>query len=176
MSAPISPGGTTSASASRSHAIATRAPDACARSTKDFQSWSAPSVAGYWRMTPKTFLPKSKRATSATITSIGCAAARVRMTSIVCGWHWSDTSTARRSVAPLNDSIMCIASAAAVASSSSDALATSRPVRSVTTVWKLRSASSRPCETSAWYGVYWVYQPGFSRTLRRMTGGVTQSA
>jgi hypothetical protein len=41
-----------------------------------------------------------------------------------------------------------IASAAAVASSSNDALAMSRPVRSATIVWKLSSASSRPCEIS----------------------------
>ncbi len=38
-------------------------------------------------------------------------------------------------------------------------------------VWKLSSASSRPWEISGWYGVYWVYQPGFWKTLRRMTGG-----
>ena len=68
-----------------------------------------------------------------------------------------------------------IASAAAVASSSSDELATGRPVRSSIIVWKLSSASRRPCEISAWYGVYCVYQPGFSRMLRWMTFGVTQS-
>ena len=68
-----------------------------------------------------------------------------------------------------------IASAAAVASSSSDAFAIGRPVRSATIVWKLSSASSRPCEISAWYGVYCVYQPGFSRMLRWMTGGVIVS-
>jgi hypothetical protein len=70
---------------------------------------------------------------------------------------------------------MCIASAAAVASSRSDALASGRPVRSATIVWKLSSASRRPCEISAWYGVYAVYQPGFSRMLRRITGGVIVS-
>ncbi len=43
-----------------------------------------------------------------------------------------------------------IASAAAVASSSIDALAIAIPVRSVTIVWKLTSASSRPCDISAW--------------------------
>ena len=48
----------------------------------------------------------------------------------------------------------------------------SMPVRSATIVWKLRSASSRPWEISGWYGVYAVYQAGFSRTLRRITGGV----
>ena len=45
---------------------------------------------------------------------------------------------------------MFIASAAAVASSSSEALATGRPVRSATIVWKFSSASSRPCEISDW--------------------------
>ena len=67
---------------------------------------------------------------------------------------------------------IAIASAAAVGSSSSDALAMSMPVRSLTMVWKLSSASSRPCEISGWYGVYAVYQPGFSSTLRWITGGV----
>ena len=45
-----------------------------------------------------------------------------------------------------------MASAAAVASSSIEALARSRPVRSATIVWKLRSASSRPWLISGWYG------------------------
>ena len=43
-----------------------------------------------------------------------------------------------------------IASAAAVASSSIDALAIAMPVRSQTIVWKFTSASSRPCEISGW--------------------------
>ena len=42
-----------------------------------------------------------------------------------------------------------IASAAAVASSSSDAFAMSSAVRSVIIVWKFSSASSRPCAISA---------------------------
>jgi len=64
-----------------------------------------------------------------------------------------------------------MASAAAVASSSSDAFAMGRPVRSATIVWKLSSASSRPWAISAWYGVYAVYQPGFSRMFRWITCG-----
>ena len=44
---------------------------------------------------------------------------------------------------------MVIASAAAVASSSIEALAMSSAVRSVTIVWKFSSASSRPWEISA---------------------------
>jgi hypothetical protein len=46
-----------------------------------------------------------------------------------------------------------MASAAAVASSSSEAVAMGRPVSSAVTVWKVKSASSRPCAISAWYGV-----------------------
>jgi hypothetical protein len=76
----------------------------------------------------------------------------------------------------LTASVMCIASAAAVASSSSEALATASPVRSDIIVWKLSSASRRPCEISAWYGVYAVYQPGFSRTFRCTTCGTNVPA
>ena len=65
-----------------------------------------------------------------------------------------------------------IASAAAVPSSSIDAFAVASPVRSVTMVWKFSSASSRPWLISGWYGVYAVYQAGFSSTLRRITAGV----
>ena len=43
-----------------------------------------------------------------------------------------------------------MASAAAVASSSIEALAMAMPVRSHTMVWKFSSASMRPCEISAW--------------------------
>ena len=46
-----------------------------------------------------------------------------------------------------------MASAAAVASSSSDAPATGRPVRSATMVWNVSSASSLPWLISGWYGV-----------------------
>ena len=45
----------------------------------------------------------------------------------------------------------------------------------MTIVWKFSSASSRPCAISAWYGVYAVYQPGFSRMFRWITGGVSVS-
>jgi hypothetical protein len=46
-----------------------------------------------------------------------------------------------------------MASAAAVASSSMEALVISMPVRSHTIVWKSSSASSRPWLISGWYGV-----------------------
>src|SRR5206468_2485527 len=81
--------------------------------------------------------------------------ARVRTTASVWGWHsWAAKNTLRP--APAIARHMCIASAAAVASSSRDAPARGRPVRSATTVWKLIRASSRPWAISAWYGVYAV--------------------
>ena len=100
--------------------------------------------------------------------------ARPRTTAIVCGWQSASTKNTSPPFGARRRHI-AIASAAAVASSSSDALARSMPVRSATIVWKLRSASSRPWEISGWYGVYAVYQAGFSSTLRRITAGVTVS-
>jgi len=75
------------------------------------------------------------------------------MTPIVWGNAcWSTTSTASAD-ALLARRISIMASAAAVLSSSSEALAVCRPVRSMMTVWKLINASSRPWEISGWYGV-----------------------
>ena len=97
--------------------------------------------------------------------------ARVRSTAIVCGWvSWWTTN--RSEPALLSRRAIAIASAAAVPSSSSEALATGSPVSSLTIVWKLSSASSRPWLISGWYGVYAVYQAGSSRTLRWITAGV----
>ncbi len=116
--------------------------------------------------------PGAYPARSATSTVIPTGSARCRTTAMVWGWHRASTTNVERLPrwAPAN---IDMASAAAVPSSRSDALATGRPVRSLTTVWKFRSASSRPWAISAWYGVYWVYQPGFSSTFRWMTGGST---
>jgi hypothetical protein len=75
--------------------------------------------------------------------------ARVASTSSVCGCVSPETT----STVPLARTLRLasvIASAAAVASSSMLALAIAMPVRSVTRVWKLTSASMRPCEISAW--------------------------
>ena len=123
-------------------------------------------------MTP---LPNSNVAVFPNTTLIPRAWARVCKTAIVWGWQASSTKKVAPSPLRLTLSVMAMASAAAVPSSRRDALAISRPVRSDTAVWKLSSASSRPCDISAWYGVYEVYQPGFSKMLRRMTGGVMQS-
>ena len=101
-------------------------------------------------------------------------AARVASTAAVC--RYTSASTASRLDEPrAARCISVIASAAAVPSSSIDALATSSPVRSATMVWKFSSASSRPWLISGWYGVYAVYQAGFSSMLRRNTGGVSVS-
>ena len=75
--------------------------------------------------------------------------ARVRSTSSVCGCTASWTKNTLDFDLPARRARV-IASAAAVASSSSEALAISIPVRSATMVWKLISASMRPCEISAW--------------------------
>jgi len=66
---------------------------------------------------------------------------------MVWGWHWASTKNVMFLFFPTRF-ISVIASAAAVASSRSDAFAISRPVRSVTTVWKFSSASRRPWEIS----------------------------
>jgi len=73
----------------------------------------------------------------------------VRRTSIDCGWQPASTRKVRD---PDDDtrSANVIASAAAVASSRSEALAIGRPVRSQIIVWKLTSASMRPWLISAW--------------------------
>ena len=72
--------------------------------------------------------------------------------SIVCGWQASETKKVRCSEAPpsLSRWHIIMASAAAVPSSSMEAFAISSPVRSQTIVWKLRRASRRPCDISAW--------------------------
>ena len=80
------------------------------------------------------------------------ASARVRTTSIVCG-SASASSTNGPLMARRARCTSASASAAAVPSSSSDDPEVGSPVRSLIIVWKLRSASSRPCEISGWYGV-----------------------
>ncbi|MDT4851554.1 hypothetical protein FQZ97_857380 [compost metagenome] len=68
---------------------------------------------------------------------------------MVCGWQ-SPATTITLPLDLTERLASVIASAAAVASSSMDALAMAMPVRSVTMVWKFTSASMRPCEISAW--------------------------
>ena len=75
--------------------------------------------------------------------------ARVCTTSMVCGWQSPATTKVLLLLLTLRlASVM--ASAAAVASSSIDALAIGMAVRSHTIVWKFTSASIRPWLISAW--------------------------
>ncbi len=80
------------------------------------------------------------------------AAARVCTTAMVCGRALASSTNGPEALL-LARRTRVIASAAAVPSSSRDAFAVGNPVRSPTMVWKLSSASSRPCEISGWYGV-----------------------
>ncbi len=158
MSAPHSPGGASSASASRSVAAVTSAPASCAALQSARKSRTAPSVAGYWTTHPTTRCPspvpaKRNSEGSCTRTVTPLASARVCTTAIVCGWHCASTRKTGRSPCFTTAMVSAIASAAAVASSSSDALAIDSAVRSLTIVWKLSSASSRPWAISGWYGV-----------------------
>ena len=84
--------------------------------------------------------------------SMPCGMARVVITAKVCGKMFSSTKT---TLAPAfcwvrerRAYIMVTASAAAVASSSSEQLASGIAVRSQTAVWKFINASSIPCDTS----------------------------
>ena len=176
MSAPSSPGGRSRVSASRSAATAVSAPRAVAASISGVRSRTAPDAPGYCSSTPNSSplggAAIASGVTAATTSSMPSGSARVAST--VDGLRQA-VRVDQEDVRPGRSArrAMVIASAAAVASSSSEAPAIGSPVRSATMVWKLSSASSRPCEISGWYGVYAVYQPGFSSTLRRITAGVT---
>ena len=78
--------------------------------------------------------------------------ARPFSTSSTCGYVRSDTQNVLRAPRACRACTRCssvIASAAAVASSSSDAVAISIAVKSRTIVWKLSSDSRRPWAISA---------------------------
>jgi deoxyinosine 3'endonuclease (endonuclease V) len=137
-------------SASRSLATTTSAPAALAFSTKGRQSITAPSVAGYCTSTPSVGLAKSYVAASPTTTRTPLGLARARTTSMVCGWQVREMKKVRAFSLGCTARHRFMASAAAVPSSSIEALAMAMPVRSQTSVWKLRIASRRPCEISAW--------------------------
>ena len=153
MSAPSSPGGLSIVSASTSAATATVALAACAASITGPRSRTSPDAPGYCSRTPKTPVKSVSSVTGATRSSMPSGSARVRSTSRVCGRQ----SASARKVGPAprgaTRRARVIASAAAEASSSSDALATGSAVRSQIMVWKFSSASRRPWEISGWYGV-----------------------
>ena len=86
---------------------------------------------------------------SPTTTSMPSGSARAATTAMVCGWH-SESTKKTLPVWRVERRSSVIASAAAVPSSSIEALVISMPVRSHTIVWKLSSASSRPWLISGW--------------------------
>ncbi|MNO93116.1 hypothetical protein D3C76_847080 [compost metagenome] len=110
-------------------------------------------LAGYCNRAPKNALTSVSSRSSPTTISIPSGSARVRSTSRVCGWQWLEAKNAWLPLFLLRRLQKVMASAAAVASSSSEALAIGRPVRSLIRVWKFSSASRRPWEISGWYGV-----------------------
>ena len=93
---------------------------------------------------------KSSASGRPTRMSMPLAAARVSTTAIVCGWQSSATKKAVLPDLPFTAAQKWTASAAAVPSSRSEALATGRPVRSAIIVWKVSRASRRPWEISDW--------------------------
>ena len=85
-SAPISPGGVMSASASRSEATATSTLASCARAMNGRRSSMRPASSGYWSSTPNvraSNVMSSARGT--TRSSMPSGSARLRSTAIVCG-------------------------------------------------------------------------------------------
>ncbi len=109
-----------------------------------------PEAPGYCTNTPNSASGRSSPpARSRSTSSMPTASARVASSALVCGKASASTTNtfevdfeARRASS--------MPSATAEDSSSIEAFAVSSPVRSETMVWKLISASSRPCEISGW--------------------------
>ena len=151
MSAPWEAGSFSSVSARRSAAKVTSAPRSFAPAIAASNERIAPVVPGWATTMPKTSSPTRPWDRSSTRTEKSIARARTRTIAIDCGC----SSESRTTVVPFLEArrMRRTASATAVASSSRDAFAMSRPVRSCTAVWKLRRASRRPWLISGWYGV-----------------------
>ena len=155
-SAPSSPGGVSRHIASRSVATATRALTLWAAAMIPLKSPMRPELPGYDTSTPNApsaISSMSACSKSATTTSMPSGSALVVTTSMVWGWVSASTMNRFSGALRLSRRSSVMASAAAVPSSSSEALAMPMAHRSVTMVWKLISASRRPWEISGWYGV-----------------------
>ncbi len=123
MSAPHSPGGVSSASASRSVATVTTAPRGVRLVTQRAPVGHRAVAGRIGKQAPTTFAPNANVAGSPTRISTPRASARVRTTAIVCGWQPMSTSQTGVPSCFVTAIVIAIASAAAVPSSSSDALA-----------------------------------------------------
>ena len=112
----------------------------------------APVAAGYCSSTPNSspsgWAAMSSGVTGPVTSSMPSGSARVASTARVCGRQ--PESARNTEPRPVTRRARVMASAAALASSSIDAPDMGRPVRSAVMVWKLSSASSRPCEISGW--------------------------
>ena len=128
----------------------TSASASCAALISGDSSRTAPVVPGYCSTSANgCAAPIAARSPGATSTSrMPIGSARVASTARVCGCRSVATASTSDFVL-LTACAIAIASAAAVASSSSEALAISIAVSSQIIVWKLSSASSRPCAISA---------------------------
>ena len=163
MSAPREPGEVTSTWASRSAATVTSAPASFAAEIRPLRSRIRPVDPGLETTTPTSGVSPAAAAKSAavaslkstTLTGMSAASARASVTVMDCWWREESSSTTPPCLAALvlPRAMSCTASATAVASSSRDAPAIGRPVRSCTMVWKFSRASRRPWEISGWYGV-----------------------
>ena len=156
-SAPMAPGLFNTSNAIKSAAKTVRTSRSAMPSTNPVKSSTSPLASGYWTRHPKTSpASTAPRMASRVITTMSMSrwAARVRSTLRV--WGNTASSTKNRFLPALTwgrgraANNIAIASAAAVPSSSKEALATSIPVKSMTMVWKFSSASKRPCAISAW--------------------------
>ena len=119
--------------ASGSATTTARPPAACTRSTTGVTSRSTPDDPGTASRAPNS-APGRSVSGLPTITSMPMATARACTTAMVCGWQSASTKNTGESDLVARRA-MVMASAAAVPSSSSDALASGRPVRSATRVW-----------------------------------------
>ena len=133
MSAPCSPALLPRTAASGSVARIDVMPAARAAAKVAVRSRTRPVVDGFCSSSPKAVASACSASTSTSTTSISSACARVRTTSMVCGCTSCPTRKRRRCPRDC-EKAMYIASAAAVPSSSSDALETASPVRSAMSV------------------------------------------
>lgn len=108
-------------------------PFRCASFTTSPKSVIEPVVSGYWTKIPATFFPEVfNLVISPTSSSRPKEAALVAITLIDWGWTLSETKIFFLLV---KRQVRARASAAEVPSSSNEALATSKPVKSLTIVW-----------------------------------------
>ncbi len=148
-SAPSEPGERSSVRARRSAATTASPPWSWIAAMTSLGSQTRPAAPGNWMKPPKASGTASGSSKDTTRTSIPSASARWRSSAIVCGRASAST---RNTLDALFEArrASSIPSTTAVDSSSIDAPAVAIPVRSVTIVWKVMSASSLPCEISGW--------------------------